>query len=160
MARSLATLFALDAAGERVLPRHRISPRLLVGPEGARARVRALLTSARHSIHILDHKLSDPDLVALLRERREQGIVVSVVGRQPIGPLIPHGKVVIVDETRALLGSVGMSALSLDFRREVSIVTETPAVVRALNLFYQELSAKAGPSLSLLPGDRVASRLT
>ena len=159
--RSLSTLFALDAAGERVLPRHRISPRLIVGPEGARARMRALLTSARHSIRILDHKLSDPDLVALLRERREEGIVVSVIGRQPIGPLVPHGKARSSStRRRAVLGSMAMSALSLDFRREVSIVTETPAVVRALNTFYQELSAKAGPSLSLLPGDRVASRRT
>ena len=79
---------------------------------------------------------------------------MSVVGRQPIGPLVPHGKLIIVDEPRALLGSMAMSALSLDFRREVSIVTETPAVVRALNCFYQELSARAGQSMSLLPGDR------
>ena len=154
--RSLSTLFALDAAGERVLPRHRISPRLMVGPEGARARMSALLASARHSIRVLDHKLSDPDLVALLRERREEGIVISVIGRQSIGPLVPHGKLIIIDETRALLGSMAMSALSLDFRREVSILTETPAVVRALNAFYQDLSAKAGTSISALPGDRAA----
>jgi phosphatidylserine/phosphatidylglycerophosphate/cardiolipin synthase-like enzyme len=157
VARSLSTLFALDAAGKRVLPRHRISPRLLVGPEGARARMRALLTSARHSIHILDHKLSDPDLIALLRERREEGIAVTVIGGQATGSMAPHGKLLIIDEARALLGSMAMSALSLDFRREVSILTETPAVVQTLNLFYRDLSAKAGPSLFILPGDRAAS---
>jgi cardiolipin synthase len=154
--RSLLTLFALDAAGERVLPRHRIGQRLIVGPEGARARMRSLFTGARHSIRILDHKLSDPDLVALLRERRDKGIIVSVVGRQPTGPLVPHGKLVIIDETRAVLGSMAMSALSLDFRREVSILTETSATLQALNVFYQELSARAGQSVSLLPGDRAA----
>lgn len=157
IARSLSTLFALDAAGERVLPRHRISPRLLVGPEGARARLRALLAGARHSIQVLDHKLSDPDLVALLRERREEGIAVSVIGQQASGPLVPHGKLIIIDQSRALLGSMAMSALSLDFRREVSIVTEAPAILRVLNRFYQDLSLTAGPSLSVLPGDRAAS---
>jgi hypothetical protein len=38
----------------------------------------------------------------------------------------------------------------------VSILTETPAAVQALNHFYQELSARAGQSVSLLPGDRAA----
>ena len=154
--RSLLTLFALDAAGERILPRHRISSRLIVGPEGARARMRSLLTGARHSIRILDHKLSDPDLVALLRERRDKGIIVSVVGRQPTGPLVPHGKLMIIDEAQAVLGSMAMSALSLDFRREVSIVTEARDVLQALNHFYQDLSSRAGQSISLLPGDRAA----
>lgn len=154
--RSLATLFALDAAGRRVLPRHRLSPRLIVGPEGARARLRALLAGARRSIRVLDHKLSDPDLVALLRERREEGIAVSLIGRQPIGTLVPHGKLLIIDESRVLLGSMAMSALSLDFRREVSLISETPAVVKALNRFYQELSAMAGKSVTVLPGDRAA----
>ena len=154
--RSLAALFALDAAGQRQAVRPRISPRLIVGPEGSRARMRALLHSARHSIRILDHKLSDPDLVALLRERRAEGIAVSVIGRQPVGSFVPHGKLLIVDEDRAVLGSMAMSALSLDFRREVSIIIDAPAIVRKLNAFYLELSAKAGPSIKKLPGDRAA----
>jgi cardiolipin synthase A/B len=154
--RSLATLFALDAAGKRVLPRHRISQRLIIGPEGARARMRALLTSARRSIRILDHKLSDPDLVALLRERRVQGIAVSVIGHQLLGSIVPHGKLLIIDETRAVFGSMAMSARSLDLRREVSIVMDTPAIVRELNGFYQELSKRAGDSIFRLPGDRAA----
>jgi phosphatidylserine/phosphatidylglycerophosphate/cardiolipin synthase-like enzyme len=154
--RSLATIFALDAASQRILPRHRISPRLIVGPEGARSRMRALINGARRSIRILDHKLSDPDLVALLRERRDDGIAISVIGRHPVGNLVPHGKLMIIDESRAVLGSTAMSTLSLDFRREVSIMVETPAVVRALNSFYLDLSAKAGASVRKLPGDRAA----
>jgi phosphatidylserine/phosphatidylglycerophosphate/cardiolipin synthase-like enzyme len=112
--------------------------------------------SARRSIGILDHKLSDPDLVALLRERRGHGIAVSVVGRQPLGGLVPHGKMVIIDESRAILGSMSMSALSLDFRREVSVVIETPRIVRELTLYYRDLSEKAGDSVFVLPGDRAA----
>ncbi len=154
--RSLSALFVLDAAGKRVLPRHRISQRLIIGPEGARERMRALLTGARHSIRVLDHKLSDPDLVELLREQRAKGIAVSVVGRQPIGSMVPHGKLIIVDESRALLGSMGMSALSLDFRREVSILVDRPEAIRELNTFYQDLSARAGESVTVLPGDRAA----
>jgi phosphatidylserine/phosphatidylglycerophosphate/cardiolipin synthase-like enzyme len=154
--RSLGTLFSLDSTGQRIQPRHRISPRLVVGPEGSRARFRALINGARRSIRILDHKLSDPDLVALLRERRDEGIAVSVIGRQQVGDFVPHGKLLIVDEARAVLGSTAMSTLSLDFRREVSIVVETPQVVRALNSFYMDLSSRAGASIRKLPGDRAA----
>jgi cardiolipin synthase len=154
--RSLATLFALDAAGRRLLPRHRISQRLIIGPEGARARMRALLTSARRSLCILDHKLSDPDLVALLRERRAEGLAVSVIGDQPLGSMVPHGKLLIIDEARAVFGSMAMSERSLDLRREVSIVVDAPAIVRELNEFYQRLSTLAGDAIFRLPGDRAA----
>jgi phosphatidylserine/phosphatidylglycerophosphate/cardiolipin synthase-like enzyme len=154
--RSLSTLFALDAAGERVLPRHKISRRLIVGPDGARQRIQGLLASARRSIRILDHKLSDPDLVSLLRERRAEGIAVSVIGHQSMGEILPHGKLIIIDESLVALGSTALSAASLDARREVSIVADAPGVVRPLNEFYQALAERAGQSVSRLPGDRAA----
>jgi cardiolipin synthase len=154
--RSLATLFALDSTGSRLLPRHRISPRLIIAPEGARSRMGALIASARHSIRVLDHKLSDPEIVALLRERRSKGVEVMVIGHQPIRSIKPHGKLVIIDDTRAVLGSLALSPLSLDSRREVSIVIDAPQVVKPLNSFYEELSKEAGPSITFLPGDRAA----
>jgi cardiolipin synthase len=156
LVRSLATLFALDAAGERILPRHRISDRLVVGPEGARTRMRKLISSARRRIQLLDHKLSDPDLVALLRERRDSGVEVTVVGKKPRGSLVPHGKLMLLDESRAVLGSMAMSALSLDFRREVSVVIDHPTVIRSLTGYYRELLLQA--SDVALPGDGSESR--
>lgn len=155
LVRSIATLFALDAAGERMLPRHRISDRLIIGPEGARARVQELLSAARRKIQLLDHKLSDPDVVALLRERRDAGVEVSVIGRKAAGPLVPHGKLLLIDESHAVLGSMALSALSLDFRREVSVLIDDVAVVATLNEFYRELSARGGAT-SWLPGDAAA----
>ena len=151
--RSISTLFALDAAAERVLPRHRISDRLIVGPEGSRKRMRDLITSARKTIRVLDHKLSDPDLVALLRERRDAGINVSVLSRQSVGAYKPHGKLMIVDDTKAVLGSMAMSALSLDFRREVSIVVDERALVKELVEYFDDLTSRVGDSVLALPGD-------
>jgi cardiolipin synthase len=156
LVRSLSTLFALDAANERILARHRLSDRLIVGPEGARTRMRGLVSSARRSLHLLDHKLSDPDLVALLRERRNAGVDVTLIGKKPMGSLVPHGKLLLIDGSRAVLGSMAMSALSLDFRREVSVVVEDAAAVDQLNEFYGELRQRAGGSLSALPGDAAA----
>ncbi len=152
----LLTLFRADSAGVPLPPRRPISRRLIIGPERSRAEVRALIAGARTSIRILDHKLSDPDLVGLLRERRNEGIIVSVIGRHPMGALEPHGKMMIIDEERAILGSTALSTLSLDFRREVSVIVHQPALVKQLNLSYQLLSARAGSAAAHLPGDRIA----
>ena len=153
--KGLLTLFKTDAAGVPMMSRRSLGRRLIVGPERSRAEIRALIASAKHSIRILDHKLSDPDLVALLRDRRTDGITVSVLGTQPMG-VEPHGKMMIIDESRAVLGSTALSTLSLDFRREVSVVIHEPALVKQLNMSYQQLSAKAGAAATLLPGDRTA----
>ena len=154
--KGLLTLFKTDAAGVPLTSRRSVSRRLIVGPERSRAEIRAMIASARHSIRILDHKLSDPDLVALLRDRRNDGIIVSVLGKHPMGGLEPHGKMMIVDESRAVLGSTALSTLSLDFRREVSVVVHEPALVKQLNVSYQQLSAKAGAAVTNLPGDPTA----
>jgi len=153
--KGLLTLFRADAAGAPLPSRRPISRRLIIGPERSRAEISALIAGARHSIRILDHKLSDPDLVGLLRERRNEGITVSVIGRHPMGPIEPHGKMMIIDEQRAILGSTALSTLSLDFRREVSVVIHQPALVKQLNMAYQRLSARAGAAAAHLPGDRI-----
>ncbi|MDP2055667.1 MAG: phospholipase D-like domain-containing protein [Acidobacteriota bacterium] len=152
--RGLLALFRADTTGAPLPSRRPISRRLIIGPERSRAEMRALIAGARHSIRILDHKLSDPDLVGLLRERRNEGITVSVIGKQPMGAIEPHGKMMIIDEQRAVLGSTALSTLSLDFRREVSVVIHQPALVKQLNMAYQALSARAGAAAAHLPGDR------
>ena len=154
--KGLLTLFRADSAGKPLPRRRPISRRLIIGPERSRAEIRAMIASAKSSIRILDHKLSDPDLVSLLRERRDEGITVTVLGKQPIRGFEPHGKMMIIDEVRAVLGSTALSTLSLDFRREVSIVIHHPGLVKQLNMSYQQLSLKAGAAAGRLPGDRSA----
>jgi phosphatidylserine/phosphatidylglycerophosphate/cardiolipin synthase-like enzyme len=157
VAKGLLTLFKADAAGVPLPSRRPLSRRLVVGPERSRAEIRGLIGGAKQSIRILDHKLSDPDLIALLRDRRADGVAVSVLGTHPMGRgVLPHGKMMIIDEARAILGSTALSTLSLDFRREVSVVIHDAALVKQLNMSYQQLSQKAGAAAARLPGDRIA----
>lgn len=114
--------------------------RLVVGPEGARERLTTLLASAQRSIRIVDHKLTDPAMLTLLRDRREAGLTVDVKGKAALTPLRAHGKLILVDESTAVVGSLALSALSLGFRREVAVVIREPAVVRQLNHFYHSLA--------------------
>jgi phosphatidylserine/phosphatidylglycerophosphate/cardiolipin synthase-like enzyme len=152
--RSLLHLFRADTDGRAPTLGSRFSRRLIVGPERARSDVHQLIRGARRSIRILDHKLSDPEVVALLRARREAGVSVSVLGASLAGSLEPHGKLMIIDESRAVLGSLALSTLSLDSRREVALVVDDTAAVRRLCAAYQELSARAGVAAHHLPGDR------
>lgn len=153
LVRSVAKLFELDASGQRIQASHRLSERLIVGPDGARTSMRHLINSAHERIDVLDHKLSDPQLLSLLRKRRDAGVQVSVIGRQLDSGLSPHGKLMILDGQRAVLGSLAMSERSLDLRREVSVVVDAPEIVRRLSKFYRGLSARAGKLAQLLPGD-------
>ena len=92
-------------------------------------------------------------MLALLRERRESGIEVTVLSRQAVGGYKPHGKLMIIDDSRAVLGSMALSALSLDFRREVSIVIDDGPLVSELGTYLDELIARVG-DVGALPGDR------
>ncbi len=157
VAKGLLRLFKADAAGVPLPSRRPLSRRLVVGPERSRAEIRGLIGGAKQSIRILDHKLSDPDLIALLRDRRAEGVAVTVLGTHPMGRgVLPHGKMMIIDEARAILGSTALSTLSLDFRREVSVVIHDAALVKQLNMSYQQLRQKAGAAAARLPGDRIA----
>jgi phosphatidylserine/phosphatidylglycerophosphate/cardiolipin synthase-like enzyme len=114
-----------------------ISSRLIVGPDRARNQFTELLTSARRSIHIIDHKLTDPATLGLLQSKKVQGVKVEVLGAGQVGGLISHGKLILVDGKIAAFGSMSLSALSMDFRREVAITVQDPRCIRRLKDFYR-----------------------
>jgi phosphatidylserine/phosphatidylglycerophosphate/cardiolipin synthase-like enzyme len=111
-------------------------PRLVIGPDTARRQLSDLIQGARSSIRLIDAKLSDPDIVALLKARRAEGLRVQVFGGKQLGTLKSHGKILLIDDRIAVIGSLALAALSLDFRREVAIVVEDAAAVgEVLELF-------------------------
>jgi phosphatidylserine/phosphatidylglycerophosphate/cardiolipin synthase-like enzyme len=118
-----------------------LSDRLIIGPERARRQFTALVQQAQRRIQIIDAKLSDPGLIDLLNQRRKQGISVEIYGQKRLGNLISHGKMMLVDNSRAVLGSLAMTALSLDFRREVALIVEEPAAVADLDQLFRSIGA-------------------
>jgi phosphatidylserine/phosphatidylglycerophosphate/cardiolipin synthase-like enzyme len=141
----LRRLMTADAAAARI-PSD-LTERLIVGPERARKQLTALINQARTSIRLIDAKLSDPDLVALLRQRRAGGLTVDVFDGRRLGALKSHGKIMVIDDAKVVVGSLALAALSLDFRREVAIVVSEPsAVAQAVGLFrdLRDAAAEAG----------------
>jgi cardiolipin synthase len=113
-----------------------LSPRLIVGPERARRQFTSVIEQARTSIRLIDAKLSDPELIALLRAKRAAGVNVEIFSANRVAGLKSHGKIMVIDGRLLVVGSMALSAMSLDFRREVSIVVEEPsAIAEALQLF-------------------------
>lgn len=136
----LQKLFESDSVSpESSLPEG-LSDRLVVGPDRARTQITALLQQARRSIRIIDHKVADPSMVFLLKAQKGAGVEVQVLGGGQVGGLLSHGKMILVDESTAVIGSIALAPLNLDFRREVAIVIRDPACVSQLNGFFQDVA--------------------
>lgn len=120
-------------------------PRLIVGPERARQQFTTLFERAQSSIRIVDAKLSDPELVSLLNARRAAGLTVEVYASKKLGDLKSHGKIILIDDRIAVVGSLALAAISLDFRREVAIIVEERDAVAEIRRLFQTLDAEPTP---------------
>lgn len=117
-----------------------VSDRLIVGPERARRQVRALIEGARTSIQVIDAKISDPALIALLNARRSDGLTVEILDQRDLGGVRSHAKIMLIDGTRAIVGSLALTALSLDFRREVAVRVDDPSAVAAIGALFRSIT--------------------
>lgn len=116
--------------------------RLVVGPEWAGDAVRSLLEGATRRIAIIDHKLDDPRVRRILQAKARQGVRVDHVATRLVGGRTAHGKVTIVDGRTALVGSLALSATSLELRRELGILVTDRDIVRRLDRFVDGVLAE------------------
>ena len=120
-----------------------VPPRLIVGPERARKQITALVEQARSRIQIIDAKLTDPGMVSLLNARRQAGIAVDVFGAKHYGEWRSHGKLMLIDGKIAIVGSLALAALSLDFRREVAMVVDEPSAIAEIDALFRFVATAA-----------------
>jgi len=137
---SLKYLFENDCAEPVLTESPQFTDRLIIGPDHSRQRLTQILANANSSIRIIDHRVTDPSILDLLAEKKRQGVTVQVVGTGPMGGLICHGRMILIDEKTAIIGSIHLSPPSLDSRREVAIVVEEPALVAQLYDYFQKLA--------------------
>ncbi len=130
-------------------PLPEITDRLIVGPDQARLRLHNLLADAETSIRIIDHRVIDPQMVSLLLEKQNHGVSVQVLGHGPMNGLVSHGRMTVVDNRFAVIGSIHLSPPSLDLRREVAILVHEPRIVSELNEFFESLALDRSNLVSL-----------
>ena len=112
-------------------------------PEGSRERIEQLSASAKKSIRILDHKLSDPGVLAILRDRTRNGVDVVVENGAGTPGKTPHGRLIIIDDAVAVFGSFALTAKSLDTRRELAVIINEPELVAKLARQFEKATTKA-----------------
>jgi len=132
-------LFDSDWSGAAYAPRPATGDRLIVGPELARRRFTALLESAVRRIRIIDPKMDDPAILSLLKARATAGVVVEIRGPDAVGDLAAHGKLLVIDDATAVIGSISLSMLALEFRRELAVVSREQHTLTQLDQFWRSL---------------------
>jgi len=80
---------------------------------------------------------------AMLNEKRAHGLAVDLFSSKRLGELKSHGKIMLIDDEKVVVGSLALAALSLDFRREVAIVVEEPSAVAEAAELFRGLTAAA-----------------
>ena len=138
---SLRALHAADCAGAPLPPA--LSPRLIVAPERSRRLLAALISNAQSSVRVIDPKLCDPRMMCLLSAQRNDGIAVEIFDGPRIGNLESHGKLLLIDDRIAVVGSLAFAPVSLDLRREVAIATEEPQAVAQVARLFRLAAAEA-----------------
>ena len=146
----LRRLWAADC--DRLAMPGALSERLIVGPERARRQFTALIDEARTSIRLIDAKLSDPELVSLLNAKRAAGMTVEIFSAKRFGELKSHGKIMLIDDKTVVVGSLALSALSLDFRREVAIVVTDPSAVAGAAELFKDIREAAAEDRAAAAG--------
>ena len=143
MIASLKDLFEVDWLAPHSSFPSRLSHRLIVGPDRARAQFTAMLEDAKRSIYLIDHKLDDPTIKAILKAKKAAGVELRVLGEGQLGGMLSHGKLIIVDGRVAAIGAMALSALSLDFRREVSVKVDDARCIRKLRDFFNTMAQES-----------------
>jgi phosphatidylserine/phosphatidylglycerophosphate/cardiolipin synthase-like enzyme len=126
------------------------NPRLddfVVSPINARKRLTAFIKGAKRQLLIYDGKLTDPEIVRLLRSHAKAGVEVRVIGRRGdrrlgtqtvhLASMRLHAQAIIRDGSQAFLGSQSLRKVELDARREVGLITRAPAVVTRLLAIFE-----------------------
>lgn len=152
---SLIQLFEMDVASPGSPLPAGLSPRLIVGPDISRTGFSRLIAGARQSLRIFDHRVKDPAMLSLLKERELAGVDIQVFGKGAIPGLKAHGKMMIIDGSHAVLGSISLSPPGLGNRRELSVVIAEADCVAAFEKLVT--SANPGQSLAALTGAAVTA---
>ncbi len=130
--------------------------RLVWSPDNSRATILKLIDGAQRRLDLEQLEIQDDEVVRHLEDAAKRGVAVRVIAATPLEgqadlnlpflqrlqaagaevrrldrPVV-HAKVILADGDRALIGSINLTAQSLDFNREAGIIVEDPRAIQAL----------------------------
>jgi phosphatidylserine/phosphatidylglycerophosphate/cardiolipin synthase-like enzyme len=114
---------------------------LIIGPDQSRSRMLGMMQRAKSRIRIIDHRVTHPEVLLLIARKMLEGVRVQILGRGETGDLWSHGKLFLIDDDIAVIGSASLSRPGLEVRREVGVIIDEPALVNELSCFFDALVA-------------------
>jgi phosphatidylserine/phosphatidylglycerophosphate/cardiolipin synthase-like enzyme len=131
-------LFEADRWRKKFTPR---SDRFVVSPCNARKALGSFLRRAQKQLLIYDPKISDKEMLDILRARAKANVEIRVIGRVAAGfelearklaPVHLHTRTIIRDRYQAFIGSQSLRASELDRRRELGLIIRDVKTVKKL----------------------------
>lgn len=138
-------MFNADWKDEPFTPREE---RLVVSPTNSRAKILALIRSAKKSLWMQGETISDHEVLGAIAERQNAGVevMVQVEENRDLDKLLAagihakkypgtylHAKAIVVDGKRAYVGSENFTANSLNNNRELGILLDDPAILEIMS---------------------------
>jgi cardiolipin synthase len=116
----------------------------VVSPSNARRTIGDFLKDANKQLLIYDPKISDREMIRILKDRVKAGVEVRVIGQtkapfevKRLSKLRLHTRTIIRDEKQAFIGSQSLRAAELDLRREVGLIVHDSRIVRRLTETFE-----------------------
>ena len=154
---AIVTTFNADFAGTRISPPDGTD--LVWSPTNAQASVLSVISKATRTLAVEDEEMDDPAVTSALAAAARRGVDVTItmtadsewdqafnqlakagvhirLYRDSDSVLYIHAKAIVADAghtgQRVLVGSQNFSVASLDYNRELAILTSAPAVVSGI----------------------------
>lgn len=113
----------------------------VVSPGNARNVLGAFLRRAKKQLLIFDPKISDEEMIGILRGRAKAGVEIRVIGRlseardvlvkKPVSMRL-HTRTIIRDHHQAFVGSQSLRPEELDSRRELGLIVRDSKIIKRL----------------------------
>jgi len=129
---------------------------LIISPLNSRQQLIALIRHARQEITLYAQTLNDYAIVGELAHAMHRGVHLRILTSSNLhekaihylikqGALVQrpqqyyiHAKVMILDNEKAMIGSINFTQSSLDSNRELSVITQDPSVIQQLNATFNQ----------------------
>jgi cardiolipin synthase A/B len=172
---AIVATFDADFADRAITPSDGAD--LVWSPTNAQASILSVINGAKHSLAVEDEEMDDPTVTTTLASAARRGVSVHVIMTADAewdtafaeltragvhvrlyaddsSSLYIHAKVIVADAGRSgqrvLVGSQNFSVASLDYNRELGILTGDPAVVAAVSATlardYADAKSYAAPA--------------
>jgi cardiolipin synthase A/B len=145
-------LFKADCGRRAYAPK---SDGFVVSPENCRKMLARFLKRAKKTLLIYDPKISDKEMIGILRDRAKAGVEIRIIGRIPARLDLTfkrstsvrlHTRTIIRDQHQAFVGSQSLRSEELDLRREVGLIVHDLKIIKKLtDTFESDWSANVAP---------------